>query len=43
MLGKMQPHLPEQLLLFLFPHVMVLSLNEIPNDVQIRTEGVVAL
>ena len=26
-----------------FPHIMVLSLNEIPNDVQIRTEGVVAL
>ena len=26
-----------------FPHVMVVSLNEIPNDVEIRTEGVVGL
>lgn len=26
-----------------FPHLMVLSLNEIPNDVEIRTEGVVRL
>lgn len=24
-----------------FPHVMVISLNEIPNDVEIKTEGVV--
>ncbi|MGL5633660.1 MAG: flagellar biosynthesis protein FlhA [Sarcina sp.] len=27
----------------IFPHVMVVSLNEIPNDVQIKTEGVVSL
>lgn len=26
-----------------YPHIMVLSLNEIPNDVEIRTEGVVSL
>ena len=26
-----------------FPHLMVISLNEIPNDVEIRTEGVVTL
>ena len=26
-----------------FPHIMVISLNEIPNDVEIRTEGVVTL
>ncbi|NLK94053.1 MAG: flagellar biosynthesis protein FlhA [Clostridiales bacterium] len=26
-----------------FPHLMVISLNEIPNDVEIRTEGVVEL
>lgn len=26
-----------------FPHLMIISLNEIPNDVEIRTEGVVAL
>jgi len=26
-----------------FPHIMVISLNEIPNDVEIRTEGVVRL
>lgn len=26
-----------------FPHVMIVSLNEIPNDIEIRTEGVVAL
>ena len=32
-----------KLIEMVFPHVMVLSLNEIPNDVQIRTEGVVAL
>ncbi|MGL4452552.1 MAG: flagellar biosynthesis protein FlhA [Sarcina sp.] len=27
----------------IFPHVMVVSLNEIPNDVQIKAEGVVAI
>lgn len=27
----------------IYPHIMVLSLNEIPNDVEIRTEGVVSL
>ena len=32
-----------KLIEMVFPHIMVLSLNEIPNDVQIRTEGVVAL
>ena len=26
-----------------FPHVMIISLNEIPNDVEIRTEGVVRI
>ncbi|SHE56655.1 flagellar biosynthesis protein FlhA [Clostridium fallax] len=26
-----------------FPHIMILSINEVPNDVEIRTEGVVAL
>ena len=26
-----------------FPHVMVISLNEIPNDLEIRTEGVVRI
>ena len=26
-----------------FPHVMIISLNEIPNDVEIRTEGVISL
>jgi len=26
-----------------FPNIMVLSLNEIPNDVEIKTEGVVAI
>lgn len=26
-----------------FPHVMIVSLNEVPNDVEIRTEGVVQL
>ncbi|MGL4847492.1 MAG: flagellar biosynthesis protein FlhA [Clostridium sp.] len=30
-----------KLIEMVFPHVMVLSLNEIPNDVEIRTEGVV--
>ena len=27
----------------IFPHVMVISLNEIPNDVQIKAEGVVSI
>ena len=27
----------------IFPHVMVISLNEIPNDVQIKSEGVVCV
>lgn len=27
----------------IFPHVMVVSLNEIPNDVQIKAEGVVTI
>ena len=26
-----------------FPHLMVISLNEVPNDIEIRTEGVVTL
>lgn len=26
-----------------FPELMVVSLNEIPNDIEIRAEGVVAL
>ena len=26
-----------------FPHLMIISLNEVPNDVEIRTEGVVRL
>ncbi|MBD7909830.1 flagellar biosynthesis protein FlhA [Clostridium sp. Sa3CVN1] len=26
-----------------FPHVMIISLNEIPNDIEIRTEGVVSV
>lgn len=26
-----------------FPHIMVISLNEVPNDVEIRTEGVVSI
>lgn len=30
-----------KLIEMVFPHIMVLSLNEIPNDVEIRTEGVV--
>ncbi|GFP77080.1 flagellar biosynthesis protein FlhA [Clostridium fungisolvens] len=30
-----------KLIEMVFPHVMVISLNEIPNDVEIRTEGVV--
>ncbi|MGL5152456.1 MAG: flagellar biosynthesis protein FlhA [Clostridium sp.] len=32
-----------RLIEMVFPHIMVLSLNEIPNDVEIRTEGVVSL
>ena len=32
-----------RLIEMVFPHVMVISLNEIPNDVEIRTEGVVSL
>ena len=32
-----------KLIEMVFPHIMVISLNEIPNDVEIRTEGVVAL
>lgn len=27
----------------IFPHIMVISLNEIPNDVQIKAEGVVSV
>lgn len=30
-----------KLIEMIFPHIIVLSLNEIPNDVEIRTEGVV--
>ena len=26
-----------------FPHIMIISLNEVPNDIEIRTEGVVSL
>lgn len=32
-----------KLIEMVFQHIMVLSLNEIPNDVEIRTEGVVSL
>ena len=32
-----------KLIEMVFQHVMVISLNEIPNDVEIRTEGVVSL
>lgn len=32
-----------KLIEMVFPHVMVISLNEIPNDVEIKTEGVVSL
>lgn len=32
-----------KLIEMVFPHIMVISLNEIPNDVEIRTEGVVTL
>jgi flagellar biosynthesis protein FlhA len=27
----------------IYPNIVVLSLNEIPNDVEIRTEGVVTI
>ncbi|MEW8955131.1 flagellar biosynthesis protein FlhA [Clostridium sp.] len=33
----------KKLIEMVYPHVIVLSLNEIPNDVEIRTEGVVSL
>lgn len=32
-----------KLIEMVFPHIIVLSLNEVPNDVQIRTEGVVEI
>ncbi|MDD7794586.1 flagellar biosynthesis protein FlhA [Clostridium sp. 'White wine YQ'] len=32
-----------RLIEMVFPHIMVISLNEIPNDVEIRTEGVVTI
>ncbi|MDV4149689.1 flagellar biosynthesis protein FlhA [Clostridium sp. AL.422] len=32
-----------KLIEMVFQHVMVISLNEIPNDVEIRTEGVISL
>ncbi len=32
-----------KLIEMVFPHIMVISLNEIPNDVEIRTEGVLSL
>lgn len=32
-----------KLIEMVFSHVMVISLNEIPNDIEIRTEGVVSL
>jgi flagellar biosynthesis protein FlhA len=32
-----------RLIEMVFPNVTVLSLNEIPNDIQIRTEGVVTI
>ncbi|AGX44881.1 flagellar biosynthesis protein FlhA [Clostridium saccharobutylicum] len=32
-----------KLIEMVFPHVMVISLNEVPNDVQINSEGVVRL
>ncbi|SHI39748.1 flagellar biosynthesis protein FlhA [Clostridium cavendishii DSM 21758] len=32
-----------KLIEMVYPHVMVVSLNEIPNDVEIRTEGVVTI
>lgn len=30
-----------KLIEMVFPHIMVISLNEVPNDVQINSEGVV--
>lgn len=33
----------KKLIEMVYPHVVVLSLNEIPNDVEIRTEGVVSI
>ncbi|MBE6051372.1 MAG: flagellar biosynthesis protein FlhA [Clostridium sp.] len=32
-----------KLLEMAFPHVMIISLNEVPNDVEIRAEGVVSI
>ncbi len=32
-----------KLIEMVFPSIVVLSLNEIPNDVEIRTEGVVSI
>lgn len=32
-----------RLIEMVFPNILVLSLNEIPNDIEIRTEGVVAI
>lgn len=32
-----------KLIEMVYPHIMVVSLNEIPNDVEIRTEGVVTV
>lgn len=32
-----------KLIEMVFPHIMILSLNEIPNDVQIKSEGVVKI
>lgn len=32
-----------RLIEMVYPHIVILSLNEIPNDVEIRTEGVVSI
>jgi flagellar biosynthesis protein FlhA len=32
-----------KLIEMVFPHIMVISLNEVPNDVQINSEGVVRI
>ncbi|MBP8313071.1 FHIPEP family type III secretion protein, partial [Clostridium neonatale] len=32
-----------KLIEMVFPHIMVISLNEVPNDVQINSEGVVSI
>ena len=32
-----------RLIEMVFPHITVLSLNEIPNDIEIKTEGVVTI